>query len=451
MPLPKFKHTTRAEFKFQFFEKVGDSSRSFWTDSEANVLLNEALYTFGAISQSWKNQIEIKTEVSKSFYDISTDLFANQELTAYTLTYQFILDAINLHLIENISLINPTSEITNLTEILNFAQRRINQFQFETGLVLSKKLFTMNPPNNNAVIIDDEIINLVRIAFVDLDELSNPKESFALRKEDEDNIGHFNRNAFNSITNRPTFYTSLLGNLNTIKIYPLPANLGELEIISVNGIARGSSINLETVINLPNNLIPYIKWGVLADIYSKDGVGYNPAMASYCNQRWEEGLVVGNNYTSILEAKLNGLPLLLDSIESLDNSQFGWQNNINSPSLLGIAGYNLFATNCSPDDVYSLLMFSVTNAYIPTNDDDFIDIKLEYIEPLINYCVHLANVKNGYEAIGIMKKEKDEFVKAGINHNVRLLNRGINFETLVKKTKLQEEDETTRVKEEAIA
>src|SRR4051812_32339135 len=246
MPLPKFKHTTRAEFKSQFFEKIGDSSRSFWTDNEANILLNESLYTFGAISQSWKNQIEIKTEISKSFYDISTDLFANQELTAYTLTYQFILDAINFHLIENISLINSISEITNLTEILNFAQGRINQFQFETGLVLSRKLFTMKPPNDNEIVIDDEIINIIRIAFVDLDELFNPRESFVLRKEDEDSIGHFNRNAFNSITNRPTFYTSLLGNLNTIKIYPLPANLGELEIISVNGIARGSSINLET-------------------------------------------------------------------------------------------------------------------------------------------------------------------------------------------------------------
>lgn len=449
MSIPKFQHTRRSEFKTQFFNRIGDSSRSFWTDDEANVLLNEALYTFGAISQSWKNQIEIKTEVSKVFYNISTDLFANQELTSYDLTYQYLLDAINFHLIESISLLNSVSEITTLDEILKFARNRINQFQFQTGLILSKKNFTMNPPNDNSLIIDDETIDIVRVAYIDLDEEFNPDEVFVLREEDESSIGYSNRNAFNSTTNRPTFYTSLLGNLNTIKIYPLPANLGQLEIISINGIARDSIIELNTIINLPDNLVPYIKWGVLADIYSKDGVGYNPAMASYCNQRWEEGIIIGNNYTSILEAKLNGLPILIDSIKSLDNSQLGWQNNINSPSLLGIAGYNLFAINCVPDDVYSLLMISVTNAYIPADDDDFIDVKLEYIEPLLDYCIHLANVKNGYEAVNVTAKEKDNFIKSGIEHNLRLINRGISFETLMKKTKIQEEDEMTRVKKEA--
>lgn len=449
MTVPRFQHTNRSEFKTQFFNRIGDNSRSFWTDSEANILLNETLHTFGAISQSWKNQIEIKTEVSKSFYDISIDLFANQEFTAYNLTYQYLLDAINFHLIESISLLTPTSEITNLDEILKFARNRVNQFQFETGLILNKKQFAMNPPNDNTLIIDDEIIDITRVAYVDLDEEFNPNELFVLRKEDEDSIGHFNRNAFNSTTNRPTFYTSLLGNLNTIKIYPLPLNLGKLEIISANGIPSTDIIVLSTIINLPDNLIPYIKWGVLADIYSKDGVGYNPAMASYCEQRWEEGIIIGNNYASILEAKLNGLPVLLDSIESLDNSQYNWQNNINAPSLIALAGYNLLAVNCSPDDVYSLLMYSITNAYIPISDDDFVDVKLEYINSLLDYCIHLANIKNGYEAVNMTAKEKDNFIQTSINYNLRLMNRGINFESLAKKTKLQEEDETTRVKKEA--
>src|SRR6476660_7920179 len=104
---PKFQHTTRAAFKDQFFSSVGDKTRTFWTDEEANILLNEALYTLGGIGHLWRGQIEIKTVLGQSFYDLSTDLFNNQELMAYNLTYQFILDAINFHLIENISLANP--------------------------------------------------------------------------------------------------------------------------------------------------------------------------------------------------------------------------------------------------------------------------------------------------------------------------------------------------------
>lgn len=451
MASPKFEHTNRADFKTEFFDRVGDNSRRFWTNDEANLLLQEALYTLGAIGHLWRNQVEIKTIVGQSFYDLSSDLFAEQQLTAYNLTYQFILDLINFHLIEEISLGNPTSEVTSLSEILRFARNRVNQFQFQTGLVLSKKNFNMNPPNDNKVVIDDEILDIVRAAYVDLDELQNPNEIFVLRREDEDSIGNSSRNAFNTTTDRPTFYAVVLGNLNTVKIYPLPANLGQLEIISVNGIPASTVISLNTTIGIPDNLVPYIKWGVLADIYSKDGIAHNPSMSSYCEQRWNEGIIIGNNYTSILEAKLNGLPLLIDSFTSVDNSQYGWQNNINSPSILISAGYNMLAVNCIPDDVYSILMFAVTNAYIPVDDDDFIDVKLEYVKLLLDYCVHLANIKNGFEATQMTSEEKDSFIRAGIKHNLRLIKQGINAEKMLKKTKRQEEDDSVRVKEEAAA
>jgi len=449
MTSPKFKHTTRALFKDQFFKRIGDLSKSFWTDDEVNLLLKEALYTFGGIGHVWRNQIEIKTVAGESFFDITTDLFAEQELTAFNLDYQFILDCINFHLIENISSINQTSEITSLDEILKFARNRVNQFQFKTGLILSKKLFDMNPPNDNKVVINDEILDVIRAAYVNLDELTNPDEVFPLNREDENSIGYFNRTAFNSTVEIPEFYTAILGNLNTIKIYPLPANLGKLEIISINGIPSTNILALGTKVGIPDNLVPYIKWGVLADIYSKDGVAYNPSMSAYCEDRWNEGLIVGKNYTSVLEAKLNELPLLIDSIVSADNNQLGWQNTIDQPSLLLAAGYNLFAVNCVADEVYSILMFAVTNAYIPANDDDFIDVKMEYIEPLLDYCVHLANIKNGAEAVQMTANEKDSFIKVGIENNIRLIKNGYSVETMFKKTKRQQEDNPVRVEEAA--
>lgn len=451
MASPKFQHTNRALFKDQFFKRIGDSSKSFWTDDEANILLKEALHTFGAIGHFWRNQIEIKTEVSKIFYDITTDLFAEQELTAFNLDYQFILDCVNFHLIENIGLASPTSEVTSLDEILKFARNRVNQFQFQTGLILSKKNFTMSSPNDNSLVVDDEILDIVRAAYVNLDELFNPDEVFPLGLDDESSIGYFNRNAFNSTVDIPEFYTTILGNLNTVKIYPSPSNLGQLEIISVNGIPAATVLALATKVGIPDNLVPYIKWGILADIYSKDGIAFNPAMSAYCEDRWNEGLIVGKNYTSVLEAKLDGLPLLIDSIASADNNQYGWQNNIDAPGLLLSVGYNMFATNSVPDNVYSILMVAVTNAYIPVDDDDFVDVKLEYIEPLLDYCVHLANVKNGAEALQMTTDERNNFIRTGIKNNLRLIKAGYSVENMFKKTKRQEEDRPVRVKEEMVA
>lgn len=449
MASPKFKHTSRALFKDQFFKRVGDTSKTFWSDDEANLILKETLHTFGAIGHIWRNQIEIKTIAGQTFYDITSDLFAEQTLTSFNLDYQFILDCINFHLIEGISLISPTSEITSLDEILKFARNRVNQFQFETGLILSKKLFDLKSPNDNSVVIDDEILDIVRVGYVNLDELTNPDNVFSLKREDESSIGYFNRNAFNSKVEVPEFYTAILGNLNTIYVYPSPENLGKLEVISVNGISAATVLALGTKVGIPDNLVPYIKWGVLADIYSKDGVAHNPAMSAYCEERWSEGIIVGKNYTSILEAKLNGLPILIDSLASADNSQYGWQNDIKQPSLLLSAGYNMLAVNGVADDVYSILMFAVTNAYIPTDDDDFIDVKLEYIEPLLDYCVHLANVKNGYSAVQATINERSNFIRTGIKNNLRLIKSGYSVETMFKRTKRQEEDNPVRIKEEA--
>ena len=55
----RFKHTTRADFKTQFFNRVGDISRSFWTDAEVNIILNEALRTYGGVAQAWKANVGI--------------------------------------------------------------------------------------------------------------------------------------------------------------------------------------------------------------------------------------------------------------------------------------------------------------------------------------------------------------------------------------------------------
>ena len=109
----------------------------------------------------------------------------------------------------------------------------------------------------------------------------------------------------------------------------------------------------------------------------------------------------------------------------------------------------MLATNCIPDNVYSLLMIAITNAYIPNGDDDFVDIKMEYMEPLLDYCVHLANVKNGADALQATTGERNNFIKTGIKNNLRLIKAGYSVETMFKRTKRQEEDNSVRIKEEA--
>lgn len=438
---PNFKHTTKSSLKSLLAKRSGDLLKVYWTDSEWDLYINEALLTYGAIAQTWKFSIQIKTQVNKSFYDISSELFANQNFLEFGLTYQFLIDLINVHLFENLVDINSTSEITSIVEILKFARNRINFFQYLTSLVISKNTYNFAEAGINQLIINDEVIDIVRVAYL-IDS-----KYYNLRKEDEQDIAFNDSKVFNTTKNIPDYYTTLLGSLNQIFIYPPPANLGQLEIISINGIASSITLALDTKIPLPNNLVPYIKYGILADIFSKEGVGQDLARASYCEERWREGIQIGINYSSILFAKLNNIPIQIDSLDSFDDQQNNWENETGKPNLIGSAGYNLFATNRVPNDVYSIDIDSIVNAYLPVDDNDFIDIKEEYISSFADYCIHLANFKSGFAALKKTDEFRNTFVQGAISHNLRLIERGIDYVSFMQKVKLQENEEAIRPKQ----
>lgn len=442
----KFTHTDRLSFRTLVSDKLGEITNVFRTETELNQIIDESLLTFGAAAQAWKEDIRIDIDNTQQFYDITTDAAINQVLIAFSSTYQFILNRLNSILFEEISLANPTSDITSLDEILRFCVNRVNLYQLKTGLIISKANYVMPAPPTNIKKISDEAIEIVRAAFKDI---ADTNKFYVLMKEDEASLAFNSDQVFNTTAKIPTFYTSVLGTLNEIYLYPQPANLGELEILSVNGISATTTITPASIIPIPNNLVPYILFGVLADVFAKDGLGNDPNRAAYCEERWEEGIIIGNNYTSILVAYLNGKPIQLDSIVDIDTNYFGWQNIIGKPNLIGLAGYNLLAPNKIPDQPYSLLLRLITNAYLPVNDSDSIDVKPEYIEPLSNYCVHLAMIKDGVQAIKTTDQLRQTFLKIAIGNNIRMMKRGQSVEEIFKKTKRQEEAEPTREEQAA--
>src|SRR5258708_2631343 len=80
--------------------------------------------------------------------------------------------------------------------------------------------------------------------------------------------------------------------LATLRIVlgPPPIAPGELEIIyvSLSAVLDGTGIGFE----IPDVLGPYLKYGVLADMLSKEGRGQDLLRARYCEQRFEEGVAL---------------------------------------------------------------------------------------------------------------------------------------------------------------
>lgn len=76
------------------------------------------------------------------------------------------------------------------------------------------------------------------------------------------------------------------------ELYPPPITAGTLglvyaslcEILNFNGTGD--------IFDLPDEFVPYITYGVMADMLSKDGRGQDLVRAKYCEERFEEGIAL---------------------------------------------------------------------------------------------------------------------------------------------------------------
>lgn len=443
--LIKYNHTTLAEFRELCKKASGDLAGVCWPDSEWDNLIREALLTFGGLSGFWKDELTFLTEENKRLYDIFIDPNSDAK-TAPTLTYGDVLSWVNRDLIEVISEDSPTSDLFTLEEILEMVEDSYNLYQSLTNLVVTSSELDI-AAENNIVLTSNNTINLIRVIYSYTNDNGDIEDTI-LEYVDEEEIGNFSQLSLIE-EGTPQWFSTTYGSPNEIKVYPIPENSGKLKILSINGRDTTEELSVDTVINLPNNLVPYLKYNVLITIFSKDGLLNDPARVIYCNKRWKEGITVGKNYPSILIAKSNGEIIGTDSLNKLDS----WITPISSDepcNILGLAGFNIFQVDTIPATIVNSINTIITqNAPQPILDGGFIDVAIEYLSIILGYVIHLGQMKNGIGDIAATNIYFEDFIRSAIDHNQRLQNRGVSFETLVGKSKKEEIEKPKLVEEQA--
>jgi hypothetical protein len=80
------------------------------------------------------------------------------------------------------------------------------------------------------------------------------------------------------------------GDQPTLVLQTAPGALmaGQLQILFV---ALPATLDgLGTVFTVPDEFVPAVKWGAIADMLSKAGRAHDPARAQYAEARWEEAI-----------------------------------------------------------------------------------------------------------------------------------------------------------------
>lgn len=414
--------------------RLGDSDGVHWTTQEIKDYIVDALYTFGAIGNYWKKSLVCSSTPDQVYYDIGTIITNPPNMIDRSLTVNYIVNLINHHMIESLSDASPISECFSLSDILVIIRNKINEMQLAAGLIVTKQTYPVSSPPINGLVLDSNTIEVLRVVFRD-----DSNTAYILWQDSEDTISASQSN-FKELGIIPRWFAYLLGDTEYfLSIFP-PANVnGELDLLVVQ--AQTTLVDTASLLILPNNIIPYIRWGVLYELFNRDGRLQDKARAGYCLKRWQEGIMIAQQYTAILKVYVNDKPAWLDSVSNIDKANSNWmrQTAADTASYIGLIGNNIFMPNKVPSaNTQSWTFTTVINAPIPTSDDETLQIKDEYYDTFIAYVYHLAQVKDGFSEITRTNHYMENFIQAGIQYNDRMNNKDATFSALLGRNKIED-------------
>lgn len=391
--------------------RLGDPGMVRFVQAELSAYVIEAIRTWSAFSGCFRDQGVFTTVDGQPFYDLMATL---PGLLGSTVTDQSLISTIEYSLLEP-----PTTSVWtgsaqfNLEEIVAALQRRRDQWILETGCVLARSTQGLPPTMGGRQPLAQDVMTVRRVAWQTTDGNVTP-----LTREDVWSISHFLPNWVQS-TGRPPIAVPFGYSVGetpplVMQIAPPNSDTGLLDIVYV---PRGTPLTVGTgsFLGIPNDFTPFVRFGAMADLLSKDGLAADPARAQYCESRWRQGIQVAQAWSTVWAARVNNVAVQIEAMTEADDYDTTWQSRIGQPTTLLSAGCNMVGLSDVPDDVYSVTLDVVRSAPVPVLPGDFLQVGEEVLDGLLGYCVHLAMTKEGFPAVQESQPLLEQFMRlAGV-------------------------------------
>lgn len=210
---------------------------------------------------------------------------------------------IKYHLIEaepdDHTIMSDDSDLWTVAEVINYFNNRQHQFLRDTGLVMKRGTLLTIPEAIRHVIPSDTIA--IQAAWwrdigIEVHESLRWNE---LRRGDTweaDNLLSGNWPSENSAS--PEIYMDAEVPTLLIQTAPRTSSAGIIDLLYVALsdlfavlTDAGAPVDFTTsLFTVPNDFIPCLKYGVMADMLSKIGRAHDPLRAAYCERRYSEGV-----------------------------------------------------------------------------------------------------------------------------------------------------------------
>lgn len=427
--------------------RLYDPDFVFWTYDEIVLYIVEALQTWNSYAQYWRGDFVFDTQsdaigygdggfgdggyggsssvIASTWYDITQ---VPNSLRPYTKTDFNLYTIIEYHLLEP-----PTgpvwtgTDMFTINDLTQSLQRRWDEMLGVSGCTITQSIQAA-PAVTTRNILNDLTIDVRRVAWFPTPASdSDPAAPSVMWQEDIWSQQAFEDGYTTYPQGTPFTYAISSTPQLTFDTDVVPQQPGNYEVLKVNASGYTFNVSTPTVINIPTDFCWILKWGVLADLFSKESEAKDVMRANYCNQRYKQGLRLLQESPAILQLRLNNLALWVDSVKNADEFSTDWQALPQStPMNAYVAGLNMVAFSPEPEDgvTYSATATVLQNAPIPSLPGDFIQVGRDEYDVIVDYAQHLALLKNGGDEFLRTKDLYARFVRQAALSNSKLTEMG---------------------------
>ncbi len=180
-----------------------------------------------------------------------------------------------------------SSGLWTVSEVANYFNQRQNRFNRDTKLMLAHQPIAFVAGQESADLPADWITS-----FNGSWTPAGSTESTTVQPGDR-----YAAETGISSTNNPPVRPIIMDDQNAgarkVELYPVPSTDGNLDLLYVCVLeVLGFNPVSPEIFDIPDDFVPYVTYGVLADMLSKEGRGRDLARASYCEDRYQEGVAL---------------------------------------------------------------------------------------------------------------------------------------------------------------
>lgn len=427
-----FSFITFSDAKAQLAQKLNNQPvNGFWSDAELGVYIVEALRFWNVITQQWALDYSFTlTPPLASDWSLLNDTSTGTSPRAQTLTVGDLYTILCYHLQER--------SVTNLTGMftLDDFQTAIQQVRDEILQATAANMGVLEgievTPGTNRTYLPDTTLDVRRMRY----EGKDSGVTNTLVKGDSNSFLRFSPD-YRQQTGTPGRY-DILGSpplALTVDVAPNESNAIELLVMNAGAAVTSAADPLQ----IPDDWMPVLKWGVLFELLSKEAESTDHGRANYAKKRYEEGTRAISSQPWLLNGFLNGQAVDIVPVIGKDRNSYNWQDNPSAWPSIVVGGVDLVAPCPIPTaDAISITLTMVGNAPIPAADGDFVQAPRAVMDSILDYAQHLAAWKQSGDESEEAEPLYQGFVQYAMRTNAKLELSGIFASDLRPATSRQE-------------